>query len=389
MSLAEVQHQPTAQGRLQRALRGARTPHAYVFHGPEGVGKEMLARAFAGVLLCPSPRERCGAGDGVEGTFEGVDGKFIDACGECEDCALVSSGNHPDFHSVYRELIKYHPDPAVRNRKALDLGVDVIREFLIGTAGRRPVRGRAKVYVVREAERMNVSAQNALLKTLEEPPPNTYIILLSGSAERLLPTTRSRSQLVPFGPLPVEFVRRRLLASYAELSEAEARFLAAVSEGRLGPALAAAADGLHHIKKPLLEATAGLQPGRALAWAKKVTEAGQILADSMSTRRSQASEVDLKRRALGLLLSALAYAFDDALRAHLQNTKGPAHADQVDEIHRLTRRLDAERAASAVQRMASAETHLNRNVNVALSLEGLAAELIGLLSSPAGSPPAP
>ena len=157
-------------------------------------------------------------------------------------CILMSAGNHPDFHSIYRELIEFHPDPKVRGRKALDLGVDVIREFLIAAAGSRPVRGRAKVYVVREAERMNVPAQNALLKTLEEPPPDTYIVLVTSSAARLLPTTRSRAQMVPFGALPPEFVRERLRASEKDLTDAEARFLATVSEGRLGPALESAAS---------------------------------------------------------------------------------------------------------------------------------------------------
>ena len=387
MSLAEVQFQPVAQRRLQSALRGARTPHAYVFHGPEGVGKETLAQAFAGLLLCTAPVERSRPAQGPEDGFCVPGETYLDACADCEDCRLMSTGNHPDYHPIYRELIQYHSDPEVRRRsKGLALSVEVVREFLIEAAGIRPTRGRAKVFVVREAERMSPSAQNALLKTLEEPPPDTYLILVTSSVERLLPTTRSRCQSVPFGPLPLAFVRRRLLAAEQDLGEAEAHFLAAVSEGRLGLALGAAAEGLHQIKKPLLEQTAALQPGQALAWAKEMAEAGKGLADNMSERCPEASDADLKRQALGSLLSALAYAFDDVLRVHLGSGEESAHADQLDVVRRMAGRLDAERAAAAVGHIASAETNLNRNVNVSLSLEGLAAELIGLMSSPAAAP---
>jgi DNA polymerase-3 subunit delta' len=238
------------------------------------------------------------------------------------------------------------------------------------------------VYVIREAERMNVPAQNALLKTLEEPPPDTYIVLVTSSAARLLPTTRSRAQIVPFGALPPEFVRERLLESEYDLSEAEARFLATFSEGRLGPALLSAANALHEVKRDLVAETAALEPGGAMSWAKGVEEAGNRLAEAISTTRSGASETDLKRHALG----ALAYAFDDVLRLHLGAGELRAHADQEDLVRELSRRLDPGRAVRAVQCLAAAEANLHRNVNVALTLEGLGAELTDLFrSAPTGA----
>lgn len=379
MSFAEIRHQASAQRCLQTALGGPRAPHAYIFHGPEGVGKELLARAFARVLLCERPARR--AAEAEEAAYFAAGDVMIDACGECGDCMLMSAGSHPDYHLIYRELNEFHPDPKVRGRKALDLGVDVIREFLIAAAGSRAVRGRAKVYVVREAERMNVAAQNALLKTLEEPPPDTYIVLVTSSAGRLLPTTRSRAQLVPFGPLPTEFVRERLLESEYDLTDAEARFLAAVSEGRLGPALESAASGLHEVKRDLVAETAALRPGGAVSWAKSVEEAGNRLAEAVSAARSEASQTDLKRHALEELLTALAYAFDDVLRLQLGAGALQAHADQEDLIREMSARLDPGRAGRAVQCFAEAETDLHRSVNVALILEGLGAELTRLLQS--------
>jgi DNA polymerase-3 subunit delta' len=388
MCLASVKFQRSAQARLQAALRSRRATHAYVFHGPEGVGKEMLARGFARVLLCASPQERSAVPHSSEAELCGRNGTYTDACGRCDDCALAAADAHPDFHLIYRELIRYHPNAQVRKRKALELGVDVVREFLTGTAGNRPVRGRAKVYVVREAERMNIPAQNALLKTLEEPPPDTYVILVTSSADRLLSTTRSRCQLVPFGPLPTEFIRERLMEADPGLSREQAHFLAAVSEGRLGPALAASGDGLHHLKQHLVSETAELEPGKASAWARSVEQAAQTLAESISARRSDASEADLKRQALETLLSVISYTFDDALRARTGAGHAPVHSDQQDLVRRIADRLGQVAAAAAIRSVAAAQTYLNRNVNVALSLEGLAAELISLMNPPpAAAPP--
>src|SRR5262245_60216846 len=155
MPLSDVQHQDDAMRRLQRGLRSQRTPHAYVFSGPPGVGKEMTATRFAAVLLCGNRREIPG-GDRGE--------KRIDACGRCDDCVMMAAGTHPDFHRIYRRLNRMHPDRLVRGRKATELSVDVVRHFVIEQVGRSPARGRAKVYVILDADRMSISAQNALLK---------------------------------------------------------------------------------------------------------------------------------------------------------------------------------------------------------------------------------
>lgn len=361
---------------------GRRTPHAYVFHGPEGVGREMLARAFARVLLCPHAAEQPLDSDATPQQDFGNTDSLLEACGNCPACTMMSADSHPDFHLIHRELIQYHPNPEVRKRKALALSVDVIRTFLIDAASTRPAQGRAKVFVVREAELMNQAAQNALLKTLEEPPPDTYIILLSVSAERLLDTTRSRCQTVPFAPLPVDFVRDRLAEQAPELSGQQAHFLAAVHEGRLGPALRAASESLHNIKTALLDSTLALAPGKAGQWARGFEDAAVALAENLSANRPGASNADLKRSAVRALLGSVSYAFDDALRARAGFDAPPAHADQPDLARKLGGRLDTDSACRALGHLAAAEANIDRNVNLTLCLEGLAAELIACLSAP-------
>jgi len=214
----DIRYQPRALSLIGRALRSGRAPHAYLFEGPEGVGKELAARALARRLLCEqAPPEQ------------------TDACDACRACRLMDSGTHPDFHLIHRGLHKRHPDRSVRTRKGLFLSIDVVRHFLIEPAGNAPALGRRRVFVVRDAERTNDAAQNALLKTLEEPPGSVCLILVTAAAERLLPTIRSRCQRVTFDLLPTPFVQERL--EVAGVAQADAHLLARLAQGRLGTAL--------------------------------------------------------------------------------------------------------------------------------------------------------
>src|SRR5687768_7537167 len=149
---------------LRRALHADRLPHALIFTGPAGVGKGTTASALAKLFLCEKPRDDS-------------------PCGKCDSCRVFDAGNHPDFHFVYRQLIRLDKETS----KARDLSIDVVRDFVIGPAGRKTVMGRGKAFVLKEADLMNAAAQNALLKTLEEPLGRTLIILLTDQPAALLP----------------------------------------------------------------------------------------------------------------------------------------------------------------------------------------------------------
>ena len=117
-------------------------------------------------------------------------------CGTCESCRVFESGNHPDYHVITKELIRYHDKTG--KSKGIDLSIHVIRPELLDPAGRKAAMGRGKVFVIEQAELMNPQAQNALLKTLEEPAGRTLIVLLTDQPGSLLQTIRSRCQLVSF-----------------------------------------------------------------------------------------------------------------------------------------------------------------------------------------------
>ncbi|HEY3817611.1 MAG TPA: DNA polymerase III subunit [Polyangiaceae bacterium] len=222
--LSTVEAQPTAVETLRRALAAGRVHHAYLFDGPDGVGKERTAFGLAQALVC----ERR-----PEGSSE--------ACGECRACARAvprpgeSRPLHPDVVILERGLY----DPAAIGRRTpetQDISIDQVRTLALTRSAFAPHEGRAKVFIVRRAEELSTSAANALLKTLEEPGQRTHFVLLSAIADALLPTIRSRTQRVRFGALPDAVVAKLLVARGVERALADET--ARLSGGSMATAVA-------------------------------------------------------------------------------------------------------------------------------------------------------
>ena len=220
--LSTVVGQDVAVGTLLRALRAGRVHHAYLFEGPDGVGKERAAFGLAQALVC---EQSTGGG----------------ACGTCSACqrALLHGDQkrptHPDVCVIARGLY----EPAQIGRKTpetQDISVDQVRTLVLARAAFGPHEGRAKVFIIRAAEELSISAANALLKTLEEPGNNTYFLLLSSSPDALLPTVRSRTMRLRFGALPPSVIAKGLLD--AGVAETEAQVIAEASNGSFARAAA-------------------------------------------------------------------------------------------------------------------------------------------------------
>jgi DNA polymerase-3 subunit delta' len=404
VSIFDVRHQNRAHRVIQRALNCGRMPHAYLFAGPEGVGKEMLAMRLTKVLLCGSPQRgpmpegvfsegddtpplaaqgmghpAQGSGFRVQGSVKREEGPAdsevgrygaLDACGKCEDCVLVEAGTHPDLHLIYRQLNKQHPNSTIRKQKALVLGVDIIRHFLINPAGMRPSRGRAKVFVVREAERLNEPAQNALLKTLEEPPPDTFIILLTEALDRMLPTTRSRCQQVLFQSLPVDFVAERLRTGRPDAPAQQVAYAARHAGGSLGAALRLIDDGLFELKRAWGDQIVRLHSGSGVApsdMAKPFMEDAGTLGKCVSERDPEVSDTDASRVGLQTLLSAVADFYLDALRRSTGADVPLINEDQPEVVERLAA-IDEQRLQAC---LSEADANLGRNANIELTLDAM------------------
>jgi len=368
VGLLDIVGQDHALGQLQRTLAGARRPHAYIFAGPRGVGRRTTAVEFARLLLCEQPVESANAG-----RLEGLDDDFAlgVACGRCPSCETLSAGTNGDFHFVYKELARYHDDPAVRERKMQSLSIDVVRDNLIGPAYRASSGGRGKVFVVAQAELMSVPAQNALLKTLEEPPAGVTIILLATSAADLLPTTRSRCQLVRFGSLPRKFVAGKLTSE--GVSAAEADFWAAMTDGSIGVALELAGQKLYEFKTRLVAALAAAAGGPAGELAEMLTKAMDKRAKSLQRADAALAASLANRQAGGMLLGLIASVYRDALGVACQGDRPLTHADQAAAIGQIAGRFGPAGAAEILTQLARCEQLLWRNVNAKLLWDNVAA----------------
>jgi len=326
---------------LRRAYAADRLPHGLVFAGPEGVGKGTTAAALAALFLCERP-----AGDRP--------------CGQCDSCRVFPSGNHPDYHVVTKELIRYHDKSGTS--KGTSLSINVIRPEVVDKAGRKAVMGRGKVFVIEQADLMQAAAQNALLKTLEEPAGRTAIVLLTDQPDALLATIRSRTQTFAFVPLPGDVVARELAAR--GVSAADAAAAATLAGGSIGTALKWIADGVLGPARELAGRVDQLLAGRPVedlpGWLKRAADA---YAEKQLERDELASKDQATREGYALYLRVVA----DRLRAAL------ARDDDADAL---------DRACDAVDAVVRAEQYLDGNVNVSLVLQQLGMALGSALLVP-------
>ena len=367
MRLSDVLHQDRVHDRIQRAMAVDRIPHAFLFSGPEGVGKEMMALRLAAVLLCGDPRV-----EKPPPSFNVSVDQWRDACGRCVDCELHASGNHPDYHRIYRTLNKLHPDKDVQRRKATELGIDVIRHFVIDKIGLRPSRQRAKIFVVAEADRLNPHSQNALLKTLEEPPEHSYLILLSSSGDLLLDTTRSRCQQVNFLGLPIDFVDNLLKASCGA-DPPSARLLAELTQGSAGRAVLYYQIGVHELAGPMLDAVAGADAD-PIAFARTVVDLSKKLStkiqaagkadDDDAVEGEDTADLNAGRMAQGILLGLASAFLRDVQRCAVGLV--PAVTADVQTIRRLASRANLGGLRSAIRSISSGEYQIGRNAQAQL-----------------------
>lgn len=317
---------------LRRSLAQGRLHHSLLFHGPEAVGKRTTAIALAAALNCASA-----------GGSEGRD----DACGRCPACLKVDRGIHPDVATVTLEKTV--------------IPIDAIRA-LRREAASMPFEGARRVFIVDPADRMSDDAQNALLKTLEEPAASSCIILVTSRPMHLLPTTRSRCQGLAFGTLPVRELAGRLEAVRG-LPPADAWRAARLAGGRLGAAMQIDLARHDAEREELISLLAGL----AATWSpEKAFEAIERFG-------SETEEIGGQLRMLSGLLRDIMLVSQGAPEEAL------LHADRAADLAALATRLA--RAPGALplmlDRVRLAQSDLERNVNRKLLLETLLFDLAG------------
>lgn len=197
---------------IERAVASGSPQHAYLFAGPERVGKAALALRLAQALNCSADSDW--------------------PCGECSSCRRIASGAHADVFTVTVE-------PTSEGSQSTAIGVDQMREVERAVA-LSPYEGRSRVVIIDPADGMTTGAQNAFLKTLEEPPPHVVLVMISAQPDKLLPTVLSRCQRIDFRLVPAEAIERALRERGSDAEEAQT--LARLAAGRPGWAFAMAAE---------------------------------------------------------------------------------------------------------------------------------------------------
>ncbi len=221
---------------LRRAVQDSVISHSYLFAGPDGIGKKLVALEFAKLINCQSDRSIDIEADSTE------------KC-ECASCSKVDKGIHPDVVYVQYEGVK-------------SIKVEQIREGVEDRLFLKSFEGKFKVVIVDEAHRMSSGAQNAFLKTLEEPPPNSVIILITSAPDTLLPTIRSRCQLIRFNALPQELIYEELKRR-EDLTGEQAQICSKLAGGSLGKALMMD-SALIEWRRELIEYLIHLEPSSAM-----------------------------------------------------------------------------------------------------------------------------
>lgn len=341
MSWSHILGHPDRIDAFRKIVANGRMAHAYLFVGPDGVGKRLFARELAKALLCEKSKD-------------------LEACDHCDSCLLVDAGTHPDLFLVSR--------PEEKNEMPSDVMKSFCRDFSFKAA-----RGRGKVGIIDDADDFNEESANCFLKTLEEPPPGSLFILIGTSLEQQLPTIRSRCQMVRFAPLKDELIRAILKRHGIEDSAMLDR-LVRMSGGSPGQALAIADETLWQFRRELFD-----------AFGKPKIDTVELGRKFVGFAEEAGKEAAAQRRRAAQMLRLLVEGFTDVMR--LQVGAAPsAEPAELPRLKALAERADPEKIQALIERCLETESQLDRYVQVSLVLEGLI-DAIGQLLEHAGPLP--
>lgn len=310
---------------LENAVKNQKVSHAYIICGEKYSGKKFISSAFAKALLCESEEEI--------------------PCGKCRECLKVETGNHPDVIYVT------HEKPGI-------IGVEDIRSQINQDISIKPYSGKKKIYIVDEAEKMNPQAQNAILKTFEEPPEYAVILLLVTNAEVLLPTIRSRAVTLNMKPVPDEIIKKYLMET-VHVPDYKADICVAFSRGNIGKAaLYAASDDFDNLKNDLLQILRNI----------KTVDASKIMNYIKKPAADKGSVTDF--------LDIILIWYRDALLVKAQgNSNNLIFREELQYINKVAEALSFESFQAIFDMIELTKRRITSNVNAELALELLFLEI--------------
>jgi DNA polymerase-3 subunit delta' len=338
MTWAGVEGHDELAARFRTAIRNGRLASTFLFVGPAGIGKRTFALRLAQALLCETHAEQ-----------------DLQPCGHCPACQQVDALSHPDL-----EIIRKPPD---KSFIPIELFIGDRehrrREGLCHNLALKPFRGRRKVAVIDDADFLNQEGANCLLKTLEEPPPNSVLILIGTSEQKQLPTIRSRCQVIRFQPLAESLVLQLLVSTGLASGADQAQRLAALADGSLAKALELAEEQLDEFRQTLYGELC--QPDwNAMEFAKVLGQFVEAAGKEAPPRRARMVQlVGMAAEFYRQLLRSLSGApisGDETLRRAVTAAQRTWHGT-------------AETAAGCLDRCVDTLAHVQANANQATLLE--------------------
>ena len=305
---------------LKSAISMNKVSHAYIFSGEAGLGKALVADSFAKVLQCEEGAEM--------------------SCGKCRSCIQAESGNQPDIIHV-------------RHEKPNSIGVDDVREQLVNDIIIKPYSSRYKIYIINEAEKLTVQAQNAILKTIEEPPAYGIIIFITNNQDNFLPTILSRCVTLNFKPVKAELIEDFVIEK-CQVPEYQAKICASFSQGKPGKAikLAASAD-FDEVKSDIIKFISNIHK----------MEISDLLAEIKKIGKYESIDIN---ECLDIML----LWYRDVLLFKVGNDPNVVvFSDEINDIRKCAGKSTYEGIEIIMEAFDKAKRRLNANVNFDLAME--------------------
>lgn len=334
---SDIIDQEQMKEHMQHVLQTEKVSHAYIISGENGSGKEFIARIFAKALQCENKNMR---------------GEYLESCNECPSCVKALSENHPDIITITHE-------------KPNSIGVDDIRSQLRDDVVIKPYESSYKIYIIPEGEKMTAAAQNALLKTLEEPPAYIVIIILTSNINAFLPTIISRCIVLPMKVARDDSIKKFLMEK-CQIVDYKAMLCASFARGNVGKALDLASnERFENLKNETIELVTKL---KHLEIHDIMDRVHMILEPAEGDEKSSKKGIDLRQYAD--FMDILIFLFRDMLvYKATENEDHLIFTDKVSYIRSVTREISYEEIGNIIKDMEIAKSRITSNVNIDLALE--------------------
>lgn len=335
MSFYKVLHQDHIVKHFKSAISSNHLSHAYLFAGQKGVGKTLFAKELSKTLFCEN-------GNG-------------DCCDICNNCLRVDNDNYPDIHWTTLEAKdKFIKIEKIRNLKHV--------------VSLSPVESTYKIFIIKDADRMNEESSNCLLKTLEEPTQNTIIILIANSLITIKDTIKSRCQTIRFHPIPADAIQKQLTNDNMDADKNEIKWVSRFCNGSLGSAIGLLEKNFYAINNDIVNRLSGLSLGQNLTFAKELSE--KYLSADIS--------LEEKRQVLRSIFNCMLQYYRDILIVKI-NTKQGINYDNLHLfnsgcegiIKTYSNNFTREQIMNIIEEISTSIKYLDYNLNINLLVENL------------------